>query len=106
MFKSKKLSTMWSQIKRHNTLWAVLIVVFWMFGLALSNFANNQNLERSELNRNVRLAEDQSRILDAQVSELQAMDRIETESQRLNLVKVDSRDIIYLKISDDKVALK
>ena len=106
MSKSKKIFAMWSQLKKNNTLWAVLIVVLWMLGLGFSNYANSQNLARAELNRNVRLAEDQSRILDAQVSELQAMDRIENASQRLNLVKVDSRDIIYIKVSDDKVALK
>lgn len=106
MIKGLKLDKMWSQIKRHNVLLAVLIVAFWMVGLAFSNLATSQSLQRTELDRSLRNLEDQQRLSDALVSELQGLDRIELASQRLNLVKVDSQNVIYLNNQSDKVALK
>lgn len=93
-------------LKKRNSLWAFLVVIVWMFGLVASNFSTSQNLERTQLHNNIRKLEDQQRILDAQVSQLQALDRIEQASQRLNLVKIDSQNVVYLAVADEKVALK
>jgi hypothetical protein len=92
--------------KKRNGLCAFMIIFFWMIGLVASNFATSQNLERNQLNKSIRQLADEQRILDAQVSQLQALDRIELVSQRLNLIKVDSKNVAYLTVADDKVALK
>ena len=106
MIKGLKLDKMWLQLKHRNALWVALIVIFWMIGLAFSNYATSQNLQHSELDRNLRSLEDEQRLADAAVSELQGLDRIELASQRLNLVKVDSQNVIYLNSQNGKVALK
>ncbi len=106
MLKSQTLSKMLTILKKRNGLWLAMIVLLWMFGLVASNLSTSQNLERNELSKNIRKLEDEQRILDAAVSQLQALDRIENASQRLNLVKVDNKNVAYLTVSDDKVALK
>lgn len=92
--------------KKRNGLVAFMVVLFWMLGLVASNFSTSQNLERNQLNKSIKQLEEEQRILDAAVSQLQALDRIEAASERLNLVKVDSQNVVYLAVADDKVALK
>lgn len=92
--------------KKRNGLVAFMVVLFWMLGLVASNFSTSQNLERNQLNKSIKQLEEEQRILDAAVSQLQALDRIEAASERLNLVKVDSQNVVYLAVTDDKVALK
>lgn len=106
MLKTQILFKMLTVLKKRNGLWALMIVLVWMFGLVASNFSTSQNLERNQLSKSIRQLEDEQRILDAAVSQLQALDRIEGASQRLNLVKVDNKNVVYLTVSDDKVALK
>jgi hypothetical protein len=77
-----------------------------MAGLFLTNYSNAQNLQRSELSDNIRQTEDKLRLLNAEIGTLQSIERVEQESQRLNLVKVDNANIIYLSTAIDKVALK
>jgi hypothetical protein len=94
------------KMKKFSNLFLILTIVFWMTSLFLTNYSNAQNFERSDLNESIRLAEDELRLLNAEVGTLQSIERVEQESQRLNLVKVDTANIIYLSTAIDKVALK
>lgn len=106
MLKLENLFKMLDFFKKRNGLWTFMVIFFWMIGLVASNFSTSQNLERNQLNASIRQLADEQRILDAEVSQLQALDRVEQVSQRLNLVKVDSQNVVYLTVADDKVALK
>ena len=74
--------------------------------LVSSNHANTQNLERNELSKQIRTIEDEIRLLNTTVSELQTVERIESESQKLDLVRIQTKDIYYIDQTDEKVALK
>lgn len=84
----------------------VTIVFLWVGVLIATNHANNQNLQRNDLSSNINNLEDELRLLNATISELQTMERLENESQRLNLVKVATNDIYYVAIPQDRVALR
>jgi hypothetical protein len=96
----------WSTLKKLNTLTIGLVVVLWVGLLVISNYANNQNLVRNELTGQIRTAEDNLRLTDITVSALQTTKRLEQESQRLDLVKMQTTDIYYLQADEEKVALK
>lgn len=102
---SNKLS-IWENLKRFNHIFLIFTIVFWMIGLFLTNYSNAQNLERSELTDKIQKTEDQLRLLNTEMGMLQSTERVETESQRLNLVKVDNANVIYLNSASDHVALK
>ncbi len=102
----KKLNHSWRKIRRFNGLMLGLGIFMIMIMLVSTNYANSQILERNELSKQIKIAEDQFRLLSATASELQATQRIENESQRLNLVKVQTRDIYYINGDKDTVALK
>ncbi len=104
-YKINKLS-LWENMKKFSHLFLILTIVFWMTGLFLTNYSNAQNLQRSELTSSIRQTEDKLRLLNAEIGTLQSIERVEQESQRLNLVKVDNANIIYLSTAIDKVALK
>lgn len=104
-YKINKLS-LWGNMKKFSHLFLILTIVFWMASLFLTNYSNAQNLQRSELTKGIRQAEDELRLLNAEIGTLQSIERVEQESQRLNLVKVDNANIIYLSTAIDKVALK
>jgi len=93
-------------MKKFSHLFLVLTIIFWMAGLFLTNYSSAQNLKRSEVTAKIRLTEDELRLLNAELSTLQSIERVEQESQRLNLVKVDSANIKYLSAATEKVALK
>ena len=84
----------------------VMFVAIWMGVLVSNNYSNHQNLSRNQLNKDIRVFEDDLRLLNATVSELQTTERVEKESQRLDLVKIPTDDIIYLHVGNDKVALR
>lgn len=92
--------------KKLNILVVLGVVFLWMFTLVSSNYANHQNLRRNDLDQNIKSLEEKIRLLDAEASELQTTRRLEEESQRLNLVKVQTGDIFYVNYSDGAVALK
>ena len=102
----KKLSNILSTIKKYNVLMIIMFVVIWMGILVSNNYSNHQNLSRNQLNKDIRVFEDDLRLLSAAVSELQTTERVEKESQRLDLVKIQAEDIMYLQIGQDKVALR
>jgi len=104
--KKSKLSKIWSSIKKNNPVIFTVVVFLLVVILASANYSNYQNLKRDELTSSVRALEDDLRLLDAVVSELQTTQRIENESKRLDLVKVQSKDIFYLDDSQAKVALR
>jgi len=107
MLKTKiKLNNTWQFIKRGNTFMVFTLVLLLMSMLVSTNYANSQSLERNELEKQIKMAEDDFRLSTAYVSQLQATERIEQESQRLNLVKVQTADIYYLSDDRDLVALK
>lgn len=96
----------WLTIKKFNTRTSMVVVFLLLSLLVISNYANSQNLVRSELTDKIRTTEDSLRLLNISVSELQNTKRIESESQRLDLVKMQTTNIYYLKTSEEKVALK
>lgn len=102
----KKLNYLGQEIKRFNGLMLGASIVMFMILLITTNYANSQVLERNDLSKQLKMAEDELRLVNATVSELQATQRIESESQRLNLVKVQNSDIFYIDDSRDTVALK
>lgn len=106
MFSRTKLRNSWRFIKKINTFSLVGVVVLMIVMLVSSNYANSQNLERAELAKNIRSNEDEIRLLNTQVSELQTTERLEQESQKLDLVKIQTEDIYYLSDNQDRVALK
>ena len=107
MSKTKtKLINAWQMVKRANTLMIVSLVLLLMTMLVSTNYANSQSLERNELADKIKIAEDELRLFNANVGELQTTERIEKESQRLNLVKIQTQDIYYLDGDYDLVALK
>ncbi|MDQ5938840.1 MAG: hypothetical protein QG603_748 [Patescibacteria group bacterium] len=103
--KTSKLAIL-ENMQKFSHLFLILTVVFWMASLFLTNYSNGQNLRRSEVTANIRTTEDELRLLNAELGVLQSIERVEQESQRLNLVKIDSANIIYLSAAVDKVALK
>ena len=105
MSKDSKLNTFFIKVKRFNTLMSIVLVVLWMVSLAFSNYANSQNLTRNRLSQDIRMAEDHLRLVDANVSQLQTTQRIANESSRLDLVKIQTKDIYYLTTPDERVAL-
>lgn len=84
----------------------VSLGVLLMVMLVSTNYANSQNLERTNLDKDVTRMEDELRLLSATVSELQTTERLEHESKKLELVKIQTKDIYYLTGEDDRVALK
>lgn len=106
MFKSKKVSSILSLVKKCNTFFVISIIAFWMVALVVNNYGNSQTLSRAQLNKEIKVYEDDLRLLNARVSELQTTERIENESKKLDLVRVQTEDIFYLDATDDKVALK
>ena len=84
----------------------VMFVAIWMGILVSNNYSNHQNMSRNQLNKDIRVFEDDLRLLNTTVSELQTTERVEKESQRLDLVKIQADDIMYLHIANDKVALR
>ncbi len=106
MSNKKNKLAIFENMKKFSHLFLILTVVFWMASLFLTNYSNGQNLRRSEVTANIRQTEDELRLLNAELGVLQSIERVEQESQRLNLVKIDSANIIYLSAAVDKVALK
>jgi len=104
--KKIKLSTTWQFIKRINTTMFVSLGVLLMVMLVSTNYANSQNLQRTNLDGEVKRMEDEIRLLNATVSELQTTERLENESKKLELVKIQTKDIYYLADKDERVALK
>lgn len=82
------------------------IVFAWIAVLASANYAQHQNLVRSQLRDDIGQYEDHLRLLNSQVSQLQSISRIEDESMRLELVKIDPQNIFYIDAADNQVALK
>lgn len=107
MSKTKtKLTNAWQIIKKGNTFMMVSLVLLLMTMLVSSNYASSQSLQRNEMDKQIRMVEDELRLYNANVSELQTTERIEQESQRLNLVKIQAQDIYYVDGNHDLVALK
>ncbi len=105
MFKFK-MSKTWNLIKRYNTPAFLIVAFLWVGILVSTNFSNHQNLQRNDLSKSIKSIEDELRLLNANVSELQTTQRIENESKRLELVKVQSENIYYLDDEQGKVALR
>ncbi len=106
MSKTKNPLSIFENMKKFNNLFLILTIVFWMTSLFLTNYSNAQNLRRSEVSSKIRVTEDELRLLNAELGVLQSTERVEQESQRLNLVKIDSANIIYLSAATEKVARK
>ena len=107
MSKTKtKLINSWQIIKKGNTFMVVTLVLLLMTMLVSTNYTSSQSLERNEIGQQIRMAEDELRLSNTNVSELQTTERIEQESQRLNLVKIQTQDIYYVEGDRDLVALK
>lgn len=107
MSKTKtKIINAWQFVKKGNTLMVMTVVFLMMAMLVSTNYANSQSLERNELEKQIRLAEDDVRLSNAEVSKLQTTERIEQESQKMDLVKIQAQDIYYLASGQDLVALK
>lgn len=79
-----------------------LLAILWLS----TSYANNQNMVRHKLSGDVQSLSDQYRLLNTTATELQTAQRIEAESKRLNLVKVQAENISYLESSDKAVALR
>ncbi len=92
-------------IKKLKPFLFTFITLIWMGSLMLNNYSNHQTLLRNDLNNDINILEDTTRMLNAKISELQTIERIEKESTRLNLVKVQAKEIQHLGDSD-KVALR
>ena len=101
-----KKTKLLNKINKYNTMLFVAIVFLWVGVLMSTNHANNQNLQRNDLSSNVKSLEDEIRLLNTTVSELQTTERLESESKRLNLVKVERNDIYYVDMPQDRVALR
>jgi hypothetical protein len=107
MLKTKtKLKNIWQIIQKGNTFMVVSLVMLLMTMLVSTNYANSQSLERDDLGQQIKIAEDELRLSNTNVSELQTSERVEKESQRLNLVKIQTEDIYYVSGEQDLVALK
>jgi len=104
----KKIKTkkIWHYAKKYNTLFAVMIVLMWMSVLIFANYSNSQSLQRAELSKNIKILEDKMRLLNTEISQLQTTERLELESQKLNLVKIQADDIFYVGPADSRVALR
>ena len=105
MFKKKTINIL-SNMKKLNTFMVFACFACLMTMLVSTNYANSQNLQRTELNKQIRTLEDNLRIIDATISELQSTERLENESKKLDLVKVQTKDTYYLAAKDEKVALR
>jgi hypothetical protein len=107
MSKTKtKLINAWQVVKKGNTIMVVSLLMLLMTMLVSTNYANSQSLERNDLGKQIKMTEDSLRLFNADVSSLQTTERIEQESQRLNLVKIQRDDVYYVDAKDDLVALK
>lgn len=107
MSKTKtKLINAWQIIKKGNIFMVVTLVLLLMTMLVSTNYASSQSLERNEIDQQVKVAEDELRLASANVSELQTIERIEQESQKLNLVKIQRQNIYYVDGDRDLLTLK
>ena len=107
MSKTKtKLIKAWQIIRKGNTFMVVSLILLLMTMLVSTNYANSQSLERNELDQQIKIAEDELRLFNINVSELQTTERIEQESQKLDLVKIQTGDIYYVDGDRDLVALR
>ena len=107
MSKTKtKLINAWQIVKKGNTFMVFSLVLLLMTMLVSTNHANSQSLEINDINQQIRQAEDELRLYNANISQLQTTERIEQESQRLNLVKIQTQDIYYVDGERDLVALR
>jgi len=107
MSKTKtKLISAWQIIKKGNTFMVITLVMLLMTMLVSTNYANSQSLERNDLGQQIKIIEDDLRLYNTNVSELQTTERIEQESQRLDLVKIQAENIYYVDGDHDLVALK
>ena len=95
---------MLEKVKKFKSLMLFIIVILFMTTLGLVNSGTNQTWFKDELINNVEKVEHQLLLLNVQASELQSMERIETESKKLNLVKIAK--IYHLTDKKDKVVLK
>ncbi|MFA6307956.1 MAG: hypothetical protein WCS88_04285 [Patescibacteria group bacterium] len=107
MSKTKtKLINAWQIVKNGNIFMVVSLVLLLMTMLVSTNHANSQSLEINDINQQIRKAEDELRLYNANIGQLQTTERIEQESQRLNLVKIQTQDIFYVDGERDLVALR
>jgi len=107
MSKTKtKLINVLQFVKRGNTFMIMSLVLVLMTMIVSANYANSQSLERNELDKQIKVAEDELRLLNADVSRLQTTERLEQESQKLDLVRIQTQDIFYLNSEKDLFALK
>ncbi len=107
MTKTKtKFKSAWPAVKRANGVFLAAFVCLIVLMLISTNYANSQSLERAELDKQIRNQEDELRLLNTAVSELKTTERVEQESQRLNLVRVQTENIYYLGAEDSQVALR
>src|SRR3989339_1527903 len=102
----KKVTNFFGRMRKFNTFMAFTCRACLMTMLVSTNYANSQTLERTDLNKQIRSAEDNWRIINATIGELQSTERIENESKKLDLVKVQTQDTYYLAVKDERVALK
>lgn len=105
MFK-KGVKEILVKMRKLNAFMLFACVACLMTMLVSANYANSQTLKRTELSKQIRIAEDNLRIISATVSELQSTQRIENESMKLELVKVQSKDTYYLSARKEQVALR
>jgi len=106
MLNTKSVRKVLEKLGRHNRVVISGIVIAWLGVLVSTNYANHQNLVRAELQDSISQYEDQLRLFNAQVSQLQSISRIEDESKRLELVKIEPQNIYYIDAQDTQVALK
>lgn len=96
-----------SKTKQYNGYFAIFFVLsLFVILFNATSYANNQNMERHKLTQEIQALEDEYRLLNTQTTQLQTTQRIEEESKRLNLVKVQTGDIRYLDDTEKTVALR
>ncbi len=102
-----RINTIFNRVKQYNKYFTAAFVFSLLTILWLStSYANNQNMVRQKLTEDIQSLSDQYRLLNTAATQLQTAQRIETESKRLNLVKVQAENISYLAETDKTVALR
>ena len=102
--KPKKLNFDSKKFKKFKPLMLFVIVILFIINLGLVNAGTNQSWSKDKLLNNLDKVEHELLLLNVKAGELQSIERIEMESNKLNFVKIVK--IYHITDNKDKVALK
>lgn len=94
------------KVRKFNWLFLLASFISAVAILGLSAQSNMQIAQRAELDKQINSLRDEVTILKTNSTELESVGRIEAESQRLELVRLQRENVLYLNSAGQTVALR